>query len=293
MVLFSIKIQIMKTELSNIPFLGVGAGFRSAFKADLFLEPQSLDFLEITLDHYLDAAPSKWRELEILKQSFTLIPHGLNLSLGTAEGLDQKYLDQVARLVEFVDPPYWSEHIAITKAGGIEIGHLSPSVFSTEALDVFVRNIETVKKQIPYPLVLENITYLFELPNSNLSETEFLTQILEQTDCGLLLDITNLYTNAYNHHFDYRQFLSQIPLERIIQLHFAGGFEAENGVLIDSHSQNTPQEIWELMQYVLSVSKPKGIILERDENIPPFAEIKQEIKKAKTLFSLELMQNKV
>lgn len=274
----------------KIPYLGVGLGFRSIFKADLFIDPRSVDFLEITLDHYLDASPAKWRELELLKQSFRLIPHGLNLSLGSAEGVDSEYLAKVADLVHFVDPPYWSEHIALTKAGGIEIGHLSPSVFSQEAVDVFVKNIETVKKTIPYPLVLENITYLFELPHSNLSEAAFLSQILERADCGLLLDITNLYTNAYNHGFDYRHFLSQIPLERVVQLHFTGGFVAQNGILIDSHSENTPDAIWEVMDYVFSVASPKGVILERDENIPPFAELKKEVQKAKDLISKHLQK---
>src|SRR4051794_30460159 len=122
--------------VSRLPTLGAGLGFREPFRAELFLNRGRVDFLEVTADHYLDASPEKIRELALLADHFPLIPHGLNLSLGSAEGLEPGYLEQVADLVRRLDPPWWSEHIAFTRAGGRDIGHLAPLPFSHEALEV-------------------------------------------------------------------------------------------------------------------------------------------------------------
>ena len=121
---------------SSVPTLGVGLGFRAPFRSDLFASQEQVDFLEITADHYLDASPEKEQELDLLAAHFTLVPHGLNLSLGTAEGVDPIYLDKLAGLMDRLQPPWWSEHIAFTQAGGIAIGHLAPLPFTCEAVDV-------------------------------------------------------------------------------------------------------------------------------------------------------------
>ena len=112
--------------MQNLPKLGIGIGFREQFRADLFLHQAEIDFLEITADHYLDANAHKQAELELLKEHFLLIPHGLNLSLGSAEGVDEVYLEKFAELVEKVQPAWFSDHICFTKSGGVDIGHLAP-----------------------------------------------------------------------------------------------------------------------------------------------------------------------
>jgi uncharacterized protein len=110
----------------KLPKLGIGLGFREPFRAELFLNQSKIDFLEITADHYFDASPRKLEELEMLKQHFPLIPHGLNLSLGSAEGIDEEYLEKFANLIEKIQPAWFSEHICFTKSGGRQIGHLAP-----------------------------------------------------------------------------------------------------------------------------------------------------------------------
>ena len=127
--------------ISTLPALGVGLGFREPFRSDVLFHRDRIDFLEIIADHYLDAPAGKLQELEMLADHFTLIPHGLSLSLGSAEGLDPGYRDQMVNLVRRIDPPWWSEHIAFTRAGGIELGHLAPVPFSREAIDVLAANI--------------------------------------------------------------------------------------------------------------------------------------------------------
>jgi uncharacterized protein len=258
----------------------IGLGFREQLKAEIFIHQKEIDFLEITADHYFDSTPQKLAELKLLKQHFPLIPHGLNLSLGSAEGIDESYLEKLVQLVESVEPEWFSEHICFTKSGGTEIGHLAPVPYTRELVDVLIRNIARVKSVIKTPLILENITYMFQYPTAEMSETEFLTRILEESDCGLLLDVTNLYINSINHKFDWRKWLDEIPIERVVQLHFVGG-NKHGKYLIDSHSSKTPDEIWEVFREVCSRTDVKGAILERDENFPPFSEIIEELQQAR------------
>ena len=217
-----------------------------------------------------------------MKKHFPLIPHGLGLSLGSAEGVDEIYLEKFANLVEDVEPEWFSDHICFTKAGGIDIGHLSPVPFTNESLQILIRNIQQVKTVIKFPLILENITYMFRYPFAEMDEAEFLTKLLNETDCGLLLDVTNLYINSVNHKYDWRKFLDKLPLERIVQLHFVGGHKHKD-YLIDSHSQKTQNEIWEVFREVCQRWEIKGAILERDENFPPFTEILEELQMARSL----------
>ena len=262
----------------------IGLGFREQFRSDVFLNRGEIDFLEITIDHYLDASPKKSAELDLLAAHFPLILHGLNLSLGSAEGVDEKYLEKVAALIERIKPVWWSEHICFTKAAGIDIGHLAPVPFTSEAVEVLVENIEKVKSVVKAPLILENITYMVQFPFAEMDEAAFLREVIERTDCGLLLDVTNLYVNSKNHGYDWREFLDKLPLERVIQLHFVGEHFHQNRH-IDAHADKTQNEIWEVFAEVCRrANNLKGAILERDENLPPFTEIMEELQTARRLF---------
>jgi len=262
------------------PVLGVGLGYREPYRADVFLHRGRIGFLEIVADHYLDPTPEKERELELLAAHFTLVPHALDLSVASAEGVDADYLRRLARLVNSLDPPWWSDHVAFTRAGGVSVGHLTPTVFSAEAAAALARNVEEVRARIDAPLLLENITYSLTLPGAEMGEAEFLCEVLERTGCGLLLDVTNLYTNSVNHGYDPREFLRSLPPERVVQVHFAGG-HWHHGSLVDSHSRPTPEEVWRLFDETLRLAPVKGASLERDEDLPPFPEILGELERAR------------
>ena len=264
--------------------LGIGIGYREQFKSELFLNQSEVDFLEIISDRYLDTNKEKQAELELLAAHFPLIPHAINLSLGSAEGLDKDYLIKLAKLIKQINPPWWSEHLSFTQAGGIDIGHLSPLPYTKEAVEIVCQNIEQVRHYLDTPLILENITYMVNIPGGEMTEAQFIGEIVDRADCGLLLDITNLYINSTNHGYSIQDFLSQLPLERVVQLHFVGG-HWHDGVLIDSHSHSTPAEVWQLMKEVASQTTAQGIVLERDENIPPFAELAAELRQAKVVFN--------
>ncbi|TWU05137.1 hypothetical protein CA54_58250 [Symmachiella macrocystis] len=268
------------SRFAEFPNLGVGIGFREPFLSELFLHREDVDFVEIVADHYLDASREKRRELDLLANHFPIIPHTLDLSLGSAEGIDEDYLNKLAELINHLQPPWWSEHIAFTRAGGVPIGHLSPLPTTHESIETLCRNIDHVRSRIDTPLILENITYIVQFPYSEMDEAAFLTEVLERTDCGLLLDVTNLFTNSTNHCFDALAFLDRLPMERIVQLHFAGG-HWHDGTLIDSHSQPAPAEVWSLMEQVLERFTVQGVILERDKNLPPFENLIDELKRVR------------
>jgi uncharacterized protein len=271
-----------KNVRHDLPVLGVGFAFREPFLTELFRYRESVDFLEITADHYFDAPAEKSDELDLLARHFPIIPHGLDLSLGSAEGIDEDYLSAIADIVARLDPPWWSEHIAFTRAGGVPIGHLAPLPWTRDAVDVVARNVDRVRSRIRTPLILENITTPIIWPGNEMDEAEFLTTVLDQTGCGLLCDVTNLYTNAVNHGQDLDDLIARWPWDRVVQLHFAGG-NWHNGTLIDSHAYPTPPEVWTVLDSAVERAPVCGIILERDENLPPMAELLAELKQAKMI----------
>jgi uncharacterized protein (UPF0276 family) len=270
------------SSLADLPVLGVGLGYRAPFRADLFANRERVDFLEIVADHYFAASREKLDELDLLANHFTLIPHGLDLSIGSAEGIDGAYLDQFAALIERLDPPYWSEHLAFTRAGGVSIGHLACLPYTREAVDIVVRNIETVRRRIALPLILENITASVLIPGAEMDEPEFVGAVLEEADCGWLCDVTNLFTNAFNQGLDAAAGLDRWPWERVVQMHFAGG-RFSDGFLLDTHDGLTSPEVWRLLEQALARSNAKGIILERDERPPPFDELLGELDQARAI----------
>ncbi len=263
----------------TLPYLGVGLSHRMQFGPEIFIHKEKIGFLEIIADHYIDCTYEKKEELKLLKDHFVLIPHAINLSLGSADGINKKYAEKLARLVESINPPWWSEHISFSKIGEIEIGHLTPLPFTTQAADLFAENVKAVKEIIPTPLILENISYLVNIPDAEMTEPAFITKILSGTNCGLLFDLTNLHYNSVNNGYNAIDFIKSIPSERVVQFHFTGGVTRWDK-LIDSHSSPTPPEVWELMRFVKQHTKVRGAILERDDQFPDFKEILRDLELA-------------
>lgn len=271
-------------SLNDLPELGVGIGFREPLRPDIFLNRSEIDFLEITSDHYLDATRKKLTELELLREHFRLIPHSLDLSLGSAEGIDADYLEKLADLVSLLKPAWFSDHICFTGSGGARIGHLAPVPYTEESLKVFVKNIETVRRRISTPLILENISYNVEYPWSEMTEASFIRRLLEATDCGLLLDVTNLYVNSRNLGFEWLNYLDELPMDRVVQVHFVGSRLAGTR-LVDAHADPTEEEIWNVFREVAVRCDIKGAILERDASFPVFTELLAELRMARSVMN--------
>jgi hypothetical protein len=170
----------------------------------------------------------------------------------------------VAGLVADVAAPWFSDHLCFTRANGVEMGTLLPLPRDRAVARAVAADADRVAAAVGVPLLLENITYHLDL-GGELTEAEFLTEVLAHSDCGLLLDLTNLHVNSVNHGFDPMEFLESIPLERVGQLHLAGG-EWRDGILRDSHSAKVPDEVWPLLEHFLGRVVPAGVVVERDED---------------------------
>jgi len=269
---------------SGIPALGVGIGWRNEIAGEILANREHIDFVEIISEHYLNVAPEKLASVSTLAAKLPVIPHGIDLSIGTDTPVEEEYLDGLATLVNLVDAPWYSDHLCFTRVPGYSIGQLTPLQFTDEAVETVVRKTKLVTERIPRPFALENITYYFAIPKGQMTEAEFITRVLEGADIGLLLDVTNVYINASNHGFDPYKFLRSIPLERVVQLHLAGGIQKE-GKWVDTHNQPVPEEVFELTDFIVANAPVKGVLLERDENFPvSFQDLTDELARMRAIF---------
>jgi uncharacterized protein len=275
--------------MAELPVLGVGLGYRPELRGHLRAGERRIDFLEVLADPFLDAGPERAVELERLRALCPVVPHGLALSIGSAAGLDGGYLDDLARLVERLAAPWFSEHLGFTRAAGLELGHFVPLPFTWEAVEVVRQNLDHARARLGVPLLLENITAPFVLPDGEMTEAEFLRAIVTGSDAGLLLDLTNLHVNHVNLGLDVDAFLAAVPLERVAEIHIAGvrPGDASRGRrtdLADSHDAPVPEAVWALLERVLGVAPVRAVVLERDERLREFDEIDADLRRARAIW---------
>jgi uncharacterized protein len=272
------------SSLRALPVLGVGLGYRAELHEQILAHAGEIDFLEIITEQFIRRSPEVRERALALRERTTLIPHGVELSIGTAAGVDPEYLDELARFVDLLAPPWFSDHLAFTRVPRADLGQLTQLWFTEESLDVVRRNVRTVRERIAVPLLLENITYYFDLPLAEMSEARFTTRALEETGCGMLLDVNNVHINATNLGFDPYAFLEGLPLERVVQIHLAGGIRV-GPMIVDTHSSAVREEVWDLLAFVLERAPVKGIILEWDQDFPEFSVLLRHLERARGLMA--------
>jgi uncharacterized protein (UPF0276 family) len=260
----------------------VGIGYRPAIDGWTRAHLDRFDVLEITVDHCITSGPEQRSAIYDLVSTIPMTAHGVGLSIGTDAPLDLAYLDQVATIVERLKAPTYSEHLAFTRVPGCDLGNLIPLPRLVAVAEAVIAKVQTVQARIPVPFLLENITYLFEWPDQEMSDAEFITLICRETGAGLLLDIENLYLNAFNHGFDPYAFLDALPVSLVKEVHLAGGSAVtknllERPVLVDSHSHPVPDRALDLLDHVLLRQAPATIVLERDERLDAGDEILEDI----------------
>lgn len=267
--------------MADLPFLGAGVSYRDAWRWEVVRHRDELGVVECIADDI--AGEVGLREFVMIRQAVPVILHGIGLSLGSAEGLDPGRVRHVAKVVEAVEPPWFSEHIAFTRAGGVEIGHLTPLPFTPEAVATVAANVRELRAALPgLPLLLENIAYPFPLPGAAMTEAELVRAILEEADAGLLLDLENVHANALNHGYDPIEYLESLPLERVVEVHLAGGLWKE-GQYMDTHTRSVPEESWNLLEWLVPRSDVRAVIIERDDDLPPFHHLLAEVRRAEEL----------
>jgi uncharacterized protein len=257
-----------------LPPLGLGLGWRSEI-AGLVADLPGLRFCEVIAESLPGGAlPPALATLR--NRGVVVIPHGISLSLGGAEPLAPKRVAHLAACAEQLGAPLASEHIAFVRAGGMEAGHLLPVPRSREALDVLVRNVRQLHDHLPVPVALEPIAALFAWPDDELSEADFLVELLDRTGAWLLLDVANVYANAANRGADPATLLARLPLERVAYVHVAGGAE-HDGLYHDTHTHATPPQVLELLAELCARHPPPAVMLERDGAYPPAHELHAEL----------------
>lgn len=262
---------------------GVGLGYRMHLHDQILSAHQSVDFLEAISDQFIYATPDRLERLQAALTVYPIVPHSLSMSVGTAEEVDAEYLRRNANFVKSVNAPWFSDHLCMTRVDELDLGSLTPLWFTDELVEIVIRNVNRIKETVPSrPFLLENITYYVSMPRSTMTESEFVTKVIEGADCGLLLDVNNVYVNAQNQGYDPYEFLKCIPLDRVVQAHIAG-YEHGEQVLIDTHSSPVSDEVWDLLEVVCRNSPLRAISLERDSNFPDFSEMIEELNHARNV----------
>lgn len=267
----------MTTATRTVPALGdVGLGWRREIAGLLAdLTPGFCEVIAETVPIRRRRARPDPMLAGLAAAGVPVIPHGVALSLGGAEPVQAARIRRLAACAEALGSPLVSEHIAFVRAGGIEAGHLLPVPRTREALDALVHNITRTSAQLPVPLAVENIASFVEWPESDLSESEFLTELVERTDVLLVLDVANVYANARNRGLDPQRELARLPIERVAYSHVAGGRQGDD-FYHDTHTDRTPLEVLDLVT-ALRERVDTPFMLERDGRYPPAAELFDEL----------------
>jgi uncharacterized protein (UPF0276 family) len=254
--------------------LGVGIGWRP--EIELTVERLAgVDFVEVVADGVCAGhLPESLRLLR--RRGIPVLPHGVELSLGSAEPPDPARLDRLAGLAAALEAPLVSEHAAFVRAGGREAGHLLPVPRTRDALEVLVGNVRTAQAALPVPLAVENVAALFGWPGDELTDGEFLAELVERTGVRLILDVANLHTNAVNLGLDPLAALDRLPLEAIAYVHVAGGV-LRDGCWHDTHAHPVPAAVLELLAALAERAPVPGALLERDAAYPTDAELAAEL----------------
>jgi uncharacterized protein (UPF0276 family) len=260
-----------------------GLTWRPALAAQLLAARDRLDLVEVIGDDWFGKDGE--RALRTLARQVPLAIHGVGLGPASAVASDRKRIDQLARLVGAVEPVGWSEHLAFTRSGGIEIGHLAAPPRTAESVDGAARNLKRLAAATGSRPTVENIATLAEPPGSAMSEAAWIAAILEEADADLLLDLHNLHANATNFGWDPMTFLDAIPARRIRSIHLAGGRlvgPADSKRILDDHRHAVPHPVFGLLEEVgARVPRPLDIVIERDDARPPLPELFAELDAAR------------
>ncbi|NRQ35556.1 DUF692 domain-containing protein [Nonomuraea sp. NN258] len=263
--------------------LGVGIGWRH--ELDLSIERMAgVDFVEVIAENVTPAhLPESLRVLR--SRGVPVIPHGVALGIGGADRPDPARLAHLAACAQALDAPLVSEHLAFVRGGGMEVGHLLPIPRTRESLRVVTENVRQAQDVLPVPLALENVAAIFGWPEDELTEAEFLAELVERTGVELLIDVANLYTNQVNLGLPAVAALDTLPLSHLAYVHVAGGHE-HDGIWHDTHTAAAPQEVLDLLTELCSRTDPPGVLLEWDDDYPSDADLVAELDRVRTAMSL-------
>ena len=269
---------------------GVGLAYRFNVHREAVQHRDEIDLLELSTEDYIVRERRTYSDpneilLKDALQAFPCVAHGLSLSIGTVGELNEWYLNATNRFMEDNGLEVFSEHLAFHSVDGNDLTMFLAIPFEEVAVQWVKHNYYAVRRRLGRSFALENVTYSFPAPNSSLSEADFLRRVCEETDCTLLLDVTNVFNNAHNHGYDAYEFLDRLPMERVSQMHLAGGHQLPDGRWEDSHSAPVMDPVWPLFEEAVKrATNVRNVILERDSKLKPFSSVMSDIRKAREIF---------
>ena len=260
--------------------LGIGVGLRSVHFSHILRHWPAVDWFEVISENFLDSKGRPRHVLEQIAERYSVVMHGVSLSIGSTDPLDFDYLAKLKRLSREVNARWISDHLCWTGVAGRTSHDLLPLPLTEESLAHVAQRVRTVQDFLGGQLVLENPSSYVTFAASTMPEWEFLSRLAEETDCGLLLDVNNVYVSSRNHDFDPHEYLRSIPAHRVVQFHLAGHTDLGTHC-IDTHDGRVVDTVWELYREAVGLTGGAATLLEWDAKIPTFEEVHAEALKAK------------
>lgn len=254
----------------------------SALAAKGRATPLRIDWFEILSENYMVPGGRPLAMLDAIRRDYPMVMHGVSMSIGTPEGPSANYLAELKKLIQRVQPLWVSDHLCWTGVHGQNLHDLLPMPYTEESIGVIVRNIRRVQEVLERPLVLENVSSYLGFASDTLSEWDFVAAIAEESDSLILLDVNNIYVSSVNHGFDPLTYLDALPAHRIRQIHLAGHHN-HGSHIIDTHDHPVADPVWALYAEALRRFGPVASMIERDDHIPPLAELIAELDIARDI----------
>lgn len=263
----------------NIPDYGFGVGLRSVHYQHILDHRPPVDWFEVISETYLGSKGRVRYVLDAVAEHYPIVLHGVSLSVGSADPVNMEYLRLLKDLAERVRTPYISDHLCWTGVNAHNVHDLLPIPYTEESLKHITAKVKQVMEFMERPLVLENVSTYAQFASSSMSEWEFHARLMEDSGCGMLMDVNNIYVSAYNHGFDAKAFIDRIDPSQVCQYHLAGHTHKGTHIL-DTHNDHVVDEVWELYRYAYQRTGGRNTLLEWDEDIPEFDVVHQEALKA-------------
>jgi uncharacterized protein (UPF0276 family) len=268
------------------PFLGFGLGLRTPHFEHVLQHQPDVDWFEILSENYMVAGGKPRYYLEAIAERYPIVMHGVSMSIGSTDPLDLEYLKALKKLANDVQPKWISDHICWTSIHGKNSHDLLPLPYTRATVKHVAERVRQVQDILGRRILLENVSSYLSYKNSEMDEWTFLREVAEEADCLILLDINNIYVSARNHDLDPLAYLNNIPVNRVQQFHLAGHSDMGDHV-IDTHDHDVPDSVWQLYREALKRFGAVSTMIERDDNIPEFPALYDELQFAKKIAQQE------
>jgi len=279
-------------HVNTLPYLGYGLGLRKQHYEAVLSEQPQVDWFEIISENYMVDGGKPMYYLDRIRALYPMVMHGVSMSIGSTEPLNQNYLNKLKILINRVEPEWFSDHLCWTGVDGINLHDLMPLPYTEEAIQHVVDRISQVQDFMGRQMLLENVSSYVSYGESQISEWDFLSEIAKRADCFILLDINNIYVSAFNHNFDPLGYINAIPENRVYQFHLAGHTQ-QNDIIIDTHDQPICDPVYELYRSAVQRFGAVSTMIERDDNIPPLNILLDELAQLRSIGTVTSFEEKV